>query len=358
MNLIAMNTLNKTMRYFATVLVVTLIVACGGGGGGGSDKPTTPKDPPPAPIGYTQGQAKTAANLGFLTSELLFNRLQDESSSFPYFVQGFLSTGTLRSPGLYSNTRSCMSNGLGTGTLSLVITLNGNASDPARAGLMPGDTISLDYLNCDYAGEGIVKNGNAVITSQGTYPSLGAISPTIADFRFKFNLLTNNYSVSSGTAQKILTNGSEDIDFSSTVNASSLAISSKVVSSYTANYFKPSNAAVSTSANKLDAGFTLSTKRNFGNASFELQVDGSASLGTESANLPFTLSTPGKLGGNVAGGRLAPLSGVMLAKDLSAKLLTQTTWTANSVAVSADSNQDGSLDLNFSYPSHALFIAP
>jgi hypothetical protein len=352
MNLTTMNSLNRIMRYFSTVLLITLVVACGGGGD------ANPADPPPTPSRYTQAEAKTTANLGFLSGELIFNRIQDESSSFAYFVQGLLSTGTLRTPGQYSNTISCVSNGLGGGTLSIVITVTGNASEPARAGLVTGDTISLNYSSCDFGGTGIVKNGNVVITSLGTYTSLGFVSPTVADFQFKYNLTTNNLDVASGTTQRVLSNGSQDIDFTSSANASRMAIISKVTATTTASYFRPINANTSTSANKLDVGLAYSSRRDFSGGSFELQLNGSAGLGTESASLPFIISTPTKLSGIVTAGRLIPTTGVMQSKDATTSLLTQTTWSGASVAVSADTNKDDSLDLNFSFPSHALFIAP
>ena len=358
MDLITMNTLNRTARFYGAALLMVLTVACGGGGGGGSNNnPVRPTDPPPAPNGYTQAEAKTTASLGFLTSELIFNRIQDESSSFAYFVQGFLSNGVSRTPGQYSNTISCVRSGSGSGTLSVVLTVTGNASDPARAGLVPGDSLNLNYSSCDFGGIGVVKNGNAVVTSLGIYTSLGTVSPTISDFQFKYNLTTNDFDVASGASQRIRSNGSQDIDLTSSANASNLAIISKVMGTSTASYFRPVGASVSASANRLDLGFTYSAQRNISADTFELQLEGTASLGTESASLPFAISTPTKLSGNVIAGRLVPVAGVMRTKDTTANLLAQTTWSGGPVAVSADTNKDNSLDLNFSFTSHAFFIA-
>jgi hypothetical protein len=362
MNIKHMNPLNQMARRLGLASLMILVVACsGGGGGGGGDTnvgPTNPINTPTTPSGYTQAQAKTTANLGFLSSELIFNRIQDESSGFAYFAQGFISNGVLRTPGQYSNTISCASSGSGSGTLSVVMTVTGNAGDTARAGLLQGDTINLDYSSCDFGGTGVVKNGNAVITSLGTYSTLGSVSPTIADFQFKYNLTTNNFNVVSGTIQRILSNGSQDIDFTSSADASSLTITSKVTATSMASYFRPVSASLPTSANKLDLGSTYSSQRNFSTGSLELQLDGSASFGTESASLPFVINTPVKLIGNVTSGRLIPAAGTMRAKDVTANLLTQTTWSGGPVAVSADTNKDNSLDLNFSFASHGLFIAP
>lgn len=346
-----MNSINSAARYLGACLLLTMVVACGG-------DPSPVPTPSPVPFAYTQAEAKTTANLGFLSSELVFNRIQDEASSFAYFAQGFISNGVLRTPGQYSNTISCISSGSGSGTLSVVMTVTGNAGDPARAGLLSGDTINLDYSSCDFGGTGIVKNGNAVIKSLGTYTSLGSVSPTTADFQFKYNLTTNNFNVASGTTQRILSNGSQDIDFTSSADASSLTITSKVTATSTASYFRPVSASLSTSANKLDVGSTYFSQRNFSIGSFELKLDGSASLGTESASLPFVISTPAKLSGNVTSGRLIPVAGTLQAKDITANLLTQTTWSNGPVAVSADTNKDDSLDLNFSFSSHGLFVAP
>jgi hypothetical protein len=346
-----MNSINSAARYLGACLLLTMVVACGG-------DPSPVPTPSPVPFAYTQAEAKTTANLGFLSSELVFNRIQDEASSFAYFAQGFISNGVLRTPGQYSNTISCISSGSGSGTLSVVMTVTGNAGDPARAGLFSGDSINLDYSSCDFGGTGIVKNGNAVIKSLGIYTSLGSVSPTIADFQFKYNLTTNNFNVASGTTQRILSNGSQDIDFTSSADASSLTITSKVTATSTASYFRPVSASLSTSANKLNAGSTYSSQRNFSIGSFELKLDGSASLGTESASLPFVISTPAKLSGNVTSGRLIPVAGTLQAKDITANLLTQTTWSNGPVAVSADTNKDDSLDLNFSFSSHGLFVAP
>jgi hypothetical protein len=350
-NKIIMNSSKSKLRYLAVILTFSLMVACGGGGGGSTA-------PSPNAVAFTQAEAKTTANLGFLSSELVFNRIQDEASSFAYFAQGFLSNGVLRTPGQYSNTISCISSGSGSGTLSVVMTVTGNAGDTARAGLLQGDTINLDYSSCDFGGTGVVKNGNAVIKSLGTYTSLGSVNPTIADFQFKYNLTTNNFDVASGTTQRVRSNGSQDIDFASSADASSLTITSKVTATSIASYFRPVSASLSTSANKLDLGSTYSSQRNFSTGSFELQLDGSASLGTESASLPFVISTPAKLSGNVTSGRLIPVAGTLQAKDTTANLLTQTTWSNGTVAVSADTNKDDSLDLNFSFPSHGLFVAP
>jgi hypothetical protein len=335
-NLLPMLSSKSLFRCGTALLLALSVAACGGGGGGGTATIATPTTKI-----YGQTDAKTVAGTGLLTSELLFAQVQIEQAFFGGFIQGF-STG-VASGSASASTLSCVSAGLGSGTLTVSTTKAG-----VYVGLQTNDSVNITFNACDFGGNGLVLNGNTVLVSKGSYANLPI------NFSVLYSLTTTNFDMIFGGV-KNRSNGVQNVAFNATVAGVAFPeVTSTVATSYSLESYSSSTAKVPAITFKLNTGTVVYAKYSSTNA-FVSKLDGGVTgTPTTSGAVPLIISTPTPLAGTLTGGRPVPTVGVFRVKGVDLNLQTETTVQGISAVLKADSNGDGTLDLSFNTTYSAM----
>jgi hypothetical protein len=372
-----MNFLLSKLKLAATVFALATLVACGGGGGGDVAAPVSSPAPQNIPLSgsgtgpstaaYSQADAKSVAGLGFVAADYFVEDIQRLQDQFANFTQGFLSVATSRTPGTYSTgPLACASIAPGatggSGTVTTVITITGAPGAASRVGFVAGDKLAMTYNQCKFSStESFFQNGTVEITSKETYvnlgvPSAGAPSPP---FRFHFNLKLTNF-IQDASFGKYAYNGSFDVVRDQVTNTSIFA--STVTAKLSSSVFEFSTSTIASLSTDLETGLLMDRQRAYNSASsipdtVTLSVNGNVYLGTRAADTLYKYLTPSanKPSGSRINLRTVPTTGQLNFKDVAGNLATETTWSGNVVNVKADSDRNGTLDLNFN-TTHAALI--
>jgi hypothetical protein len=326
--------------------LLSLVSACGGGGGDSTpvaQQPTVVAAPVKAPVIYGQDEAKVVAGFGLVTIELVTILMQVEQAFFANFLQSF-TTGT-PSGSSAPVTVSCVLPSGGNGSITVSVAKAG-----VYTGLKAADSVDLTFNSCTLGTSGTMLNGRAVMVPSANYANLGA------NFAVQYKLTTTNFNMTNfgGGGEQTRSSGEQSVKYDTTVTGPSYPDVSTIISnSYTLSHFPTSTSSIA------DIGYTLSplvsvSQQQTASGTFISRVAGNISADSSSGPVFMDFLTLTPLTGNMVAGRPLPTAGVIRVKDTGWNLLTETTVQGLSASVKADSNGDGTLDLNFNTTYVAL----
>jgi hypothetical protein len=332
---------SSTFRSTVSVGLLSLVSACGGGGG--DSAPAAQPAVVKTPVIYGQEDAKVIAGLGLVTVELLTMQLQIEQAFFANFLQSF-TTGT-PSGSSAPVVVSCVLPTGGNGSITVSVAKAG-----VYTGLKAADSVDLTFNSCTLGGTTLMLNGRAVMTPSADYANLGA------NFAVQYKLTTSNFNMTDfgSGGEQLRSTGEQLVKYDATVAGPGYPDVSTVISkSYTLSHYPTSTSSAADIAYTLSPLVSVSQKQT-ASGTFTSRVAGDLSV--DGANGPVFMSflTLAPLTGNMVAGRPLPTAGVLRVKDTGSNLLTETTIQGLSATVKADSNGDGTLDLNINTTYVAL----
>jgi hypothetical protein len=341
-----MKTNSSFVRSAICLGLMALVSACGGGGGDSTpvaQQSAVVAAPVKAPVIYGQEEAKTIAGLGLVTVELLAILLKVEQAFFANFLQSF-TTGT-PSGSSAPVTVSCVLPSGGNGSITVSVAKAGVYTD-----LKASDSVDLTFNSCTLGGTTLMLNGRAVMAPSADYANLGA------NFAVQYKLTTSNFNMTDfgSGGEQLRSSGEQLVKYDTTVAGPSYPDISTVISkSYTLGHYPTSTSSA------VDIAYTLSplvslSQQQTASGTFTSRVAGNISVDGPSGSVFLNFLTLTPLTGNMVEGRPLPTAGVLRVKDTGLNLLTETVVQGLSATVKADSNGDGTLDLNFNTTYVAL----
>jgi hypothetical protein len=338
-----MNNNSSFVRSAICLGLLSLVSACGGGGGGDST-PATQQPAAVAPlVNYGQTEAKSVAGLGLISVELLTMQLQIEQAFFASFLQSF-TTGT-PSGSTAPVTVSCVLPTGGNGSITVSVAKAG-----VYTGLKAGDSVDLTFNSCTLGSAGIMLNGRAVVVPSADYANLGA------NFAVQYKLTTTNFNMTdfSSGGEQLRSTGEQLVKYDAIAAGPNFPDVSTVIStSYTFSHYPTSTSSAADIIYVLSPLVSLA-QRQTASGTFTSRIAGNISVDGAGSSIFLNFLTLAPITGNMVAGRPLPTAGALRVKDTGLNLLTETTIQGLSATVKADSNGDGTLDLNFNTTYVAL----